>query len=229
MRTVPGRVARVIEAEGEVSALAIEFVLDGDASEVERFVEELQRLEHTRRLGGISGPIEELGPMSLLQMFTTTASRGTLVLRCDQEEGVICFDGGLLVLARLGSTTGMKALVRMLTWKDGVFEFNARIDEAPGSEPPFPLEAALLDAVRQIDEGTTVDARRFPLHGTIGRNPRGDPGAFGELSKVESAVLDLASVGFTVQRALEVIPEPDPEIFRALQALVEGGLIEIAD
>jgi hypothetical protein len=229
MRTVPGRVARVIEAEGEVSALAIEFVLDGDASEVERFVEELQRLEHTRRLGGISGPIEELGPMSLLQMFTTTASRGTLVLRCDQEEGVICFDDGLLVLARLGSTTGMKALVRMLTWKDGVFEFNARIDEAPGSEPPFPLEAALLDAVRQIDEGTTVDARRFPLHGTIGRNPRGDPGAFGELSKVESAVLDLASVGFTVQRALEVIPEPDPEIFRALQALVEGGLIEIAD
>jgi Tfp pilus assembly protein PilZ len=228
-RTIPGRVARVVESEGEVSALAIEFVLGDDAADVERFIEDLQRLEHTRRLGGISGPIEELGPLSLLQMFTATAPRGTLVLRCDQEEGVICFDGGLLRLARLGSTTGMKALVRMLAWTGGVFEFNARVDEAPGSEAPFPLEAALLDAVRRMDEGTTVDTHRFPLQGVISRDPRGDPGAFGELTKAESAVLDLAAAGFTVQRALEVIPEPDPEIFRALQALVDAELISIED
>lgn len=228
-RRTPARVVRRVESDGEVTAIAVEFAPGDDRAEVERFVEDLQRIEHTRRLGGISGPIEELGPLSLLQMFTTTAPRGTLVLRCDQEEGVICFDGGLLRLARLGSTTGMKALVRMLSWKDGVFEFSARIEEAPGAEAPFPLEAALLDAVRRMDEGTTVDAHRFPLNATIAKNRAGDLGAYGEPTKVESAVLDLASAGFTVQRALEVIPEPDPEIFRALQALVEAELIRVED
>ena len=55
----------------------------------------------------------------------------------------------------------------------------------------------------------------------------GDLDAYGTPSKVEAAVLDLATAGFTVQRALEVIPEPDPEIFRALQALVEAKLLAL--
>ena len=226
-RTIQGKVVRQVESDGEVSAVAVEFLPGAEREETERFVEDLQGFEHARRLGGISGPIEELGPMSLLQMFTHTAPRGTLVLRCDQEEGVICFDGGLLRLARLGSTRGMKALVRMLSWKDGIFEFHARIEEADITDAPFPLEAALMDAVRQMDEGTTVDSHRFPLHATLARMVDGDLAAFGDPTKVESAVLDLAAAGFTVQRALEVIPEPDPEIFRALHALSESGLIDI--
>jgi hypothetical protein len=54
-----------------------------------------------------------------------------------------------------------------------------------------------------------------------------DIGSFEEPSKVEAAILDLARAGFSVQRMLDVIPEPDPEIFRALQSLREAGLIEI--
>jgi hypothetical protein len=49
----------------------------------------------------------------------------------------------------------------------------------------------------------------------------------GTLTKVEEALLDLASAGFTVQRALEVIPEPDAEIFRALRSLVDGEMLEL--
>jgi Tfp pilus assembly protein PilZ len=226
-RAIEGEVVRVVEADGELVAIAVQFVPGGDKAEVHRFVEELQGIEHTRRLGGISGPIEELGPLSLLQMFTTTAPRGTLVLRCGQEEGLIAFDGGLLRLARLGSTTGIKALVRMLAWTGGVFEFQSYVDESQATDAPFPLEAALMDAVRQMDEGTTVDVHRFPLSARLSRRADADLGAYGDPTKVESAVLDLAAAGFTVQRALEVIPEPDPEIFRALQALAEAELIGI--
>ena len=160
-------------------------------------------------------------------MFATSSQQGTLMLRCDQEEGVICFDAGLLRLAQLGSTTGMKALVRMLSWRAGVFEFHARIDEREIKDAPFPLEAALFDAVRQIDEGATVNQKNFPLHAKLVRRAGGDLDAFATPSKVEAAVLDLATAGFTVQRALEVIPEPDPEIFKALQALVEAELLTL--
>jgi Tfp pilus assembly protein PilZ len=227
-KTIPGRVARQVVSNGEVSALAIEFTLnEAEREETERFVETLQSVEHTRRLGGISGPIGDIGPQSLLQMFATSSQRGTLMLRCDQEEGVICFDAGLLRLAQLGSTTGMKALVRMLSWRTGVFEFHARIDEREIKDAPFPLEAALFDAVRQIDEGATVDQKNFPLRAKLARRAGGDLDAFATPSKVEAAVLDLATAGFTVQRALEVIPEPDPEIFKALQALVEAELLTL--
>jgi Tfp pilus assembly protein PilZ len=227
-RVIAGRVARQVVSNGEVSALAVEFTLsEAEREETERFVETLQGVEHTRRLGGISGPIGEIGPQSLLQMFATSSQRGTLMLRSEQEEGVICFDAGLLRLAQLGSTTGMKALVRMLSWRNGVFEFHARIDEREIKDAPFPLEAALFDAVRQIDEGATVDPKNFPLQAKLARRAGGDLDAFATPSKVEAAVLDLATAGFTVQRALEVIPEPDPEIFRAVQALVEAELLTL--
>lgn len=226
--TIGGHVVRQVEADGEISALAVEFTPDTSEREAtERFVEDLQSVEHTRRLGGISGPIEELGPQNLLQMFAHSAPRGTLVLRRDQEEGVICFEGSLLRLAQLGSTTGMKALVRMLGWREGVFEFHARIDDRLTTDPPFPLEAALFDAVRQIDEGQTVEPQRFPLHGRLVRNQAADLDAYGSPSKVEGALVDLAGVGFTLQRALELIPEPDPEIFRALHALIEAGILSL--
>ena len=226
-RGIAGRVVRRVESDGEVSALAVEFTPgESDREGIERFVEDLQSIEHARRLGGISGPIEELGPESLIQMFASSATRGTLVLRCGQEEGIIAFEKGLLRVAQIGSTTGMKALVRMLSWRDGVFEFQSRIDDSLISGAPFPLEAALLDAVRQMDESKTVETDRFPLHARLLRTD-GDPGAYGEPSKVEAALLDLAGAGFTVQRALEVIPEPDPEIFRGLRALADAGLIEL--
>lgn len=223
---IEGRVARHVETHGEISAVAVEFTLDETEREAtERFVEELQGVEHTRRLGGISGPIEELGPRNLLQMFAHSAPRGTLVLRCDQQEGVICFEGSLLRLAQLGSTTGMDALVRMLGWREGVFEFHARIDEGLVTDPPFPLEAALADAVSQIDEGQTARPQRFPLHGRLVRIEDADLDAYGSPSKVEGALIDLAGAGFTLQRALELIPESDPEIFRALQALIDAGIL----
>lgn len=227
-RMIPGEVVRQVETNGEISAVAVEFTPEPEnEEETRRFVEELQSAEHARRLGGISGPIEELGPQSLLQMFATSSPTGTLVLRRDQEEGIICFEGGLLRLAQLGSTTGMKALVRMLSWREGIFEFQGRLDDREFKDAPFPLEAALFDAVRQIDEGTTVDQRQFPLHARLVPCPDGDVDAYGAPSKVEAAVLDLAAAGFTVQRALEVIPEPDPEIFRALQSLTEGLLLTL--
>jgi Tfp pilus assembly protein PilZ len=228
-RDLEGEVVRQVESGGRVSALAIRFDAppEGEREAVEQFLSGIQSAESTRRLGGISGPIEELGPQSLVQMFATTAPRGTLYLRSGEEEGLVGFESGLMRFARLGSATGLKALVRMLSWQDGTFEFHARLDEVDTPEPPFPLEAAVLEAVRQIDEGARVDGARFPLHARLAVPQGADVGSYGPLSKVEEAVLDLARAGFSVQRALDVIPEPDPEIFRALQSLGDCGLVSL--
>lgn len=226
---VEGAVIREIKSGDRVSAVAVHFDPDAAGSDtVERFVVALQGAEHTRLLGGISGPIAALGPQSIVQMFATAARRGTIILRRGEEEGLICFEGGLLRTVRVGAVTGMKALIRMLRWQDGTFEFHTSLEELGTGEAPFPLEAAVFDAVRQIDEGESVNASAFPLQARlVARHGSGDSGFSGALSKVEEALLDLAQAGFTVQRALEVIPEPDPEIFRALQSLIDGDMLEL--
>jgi c-di-GMP-binding flagellar brake protein YcgR len=48
-----------------------------------------------------------------------------------------------------------------------------------------------------------------------------------DLLVLESALLDLASVGCTVQRIFELIPEPATEIVRALESLLEQERIQI--
>ena len=225
---VEGTVVRQIETAGDVAALGIEF--DPSATsrpDVSRFVEQVQSIEHTRRLGGITGPIEELGPLSLLQMFGNTANEGTLVLTDGDDEGVIGFEAKLLRYVRLGSATGMKALVRLLAWKNGRFEFFTRLECNDVSEPPLPLEAALFEAVRQIDESKRVDRSRLPGDATVAvADDAGEP-QLGQDSqtKTEAAVIDLARAGFTIQRIIDVIPEADLEILRALESLADRGVI----
>jgi Tfp pilus assembly protein PilZ len=223
-RSVDGRIVRQVVSNGEVSALAVHFTPRADERDAfERFVGDLQKVEHARRLGGISGPIAELGPQNVVQMFATSAPEGTLWLRSGEEEGMVCFQRGLLRLARVGNQTGVKALVRMFAWREGTFEFHARLEDVEMKGAPLPLEAALLDAARQMDEGN-----RFPLRAHVTLVEGADALGYDSPTKVESAILDLARAGFTVQRMLDVIPEPDPEIFRALQNLRDAGLVELS-
>jgi len=128
---------------------------------------------------------------------------------------------------RLGSATGMKALVRLLAWQNGRFEFFTRLERNDVSEPPLPLEAALFEAVRQIDESKRVDRSRLPGDATVAvADDAGEP-QLGQDSetKTEAAVIDLARAGFTIQRIIDVIPEADLEILHALESLADRGVI----
>jgi Tfp pilus assembly protein PilZ len=225
---VDGNVVRVAQSAGRISSMAVQF--DADAARrgaVAKFIEALQESEHTRRLGGISGPIGELGAHSVVQMFASTARHGTIYLRHADEEGVVCFEGGVLRVARIGPLTGIKALVRMLSWDQGTFEFHTAVDEPGGGDAPLPLQAALLEATRHMDETRRIDAAAFPLQARLVACHAAEGQFTGALGKLEEALLDVAQAGFTVQRALEVIPEPDPEIFRALRSLIDAGMVEL--
>ena len=224
----PGEIARQIVSRGEIAAVAIRFdPLVQGARELQGFIEDLQQVEHSRRLGGIHGSLAELSPPALLSMFGGTANEGTLTLRRgDEEQGVIGFVGGLLCYAHLGAASGMKALVRLLQWTEGTFEFHASLERLDSMRNAIPLSAAIIDAARHMDEGARVDSGAFPPDA----RPRlggaaDDPDA---LTKVESAVLDLVRAGFAIERIIEVIPEPDPEIYCALESLVEQGAITLS-
>lgn len=220
MMEVEGVVARAVETEGEVAAIAVEFApQEQQRQDVVRFVDDIQHTEHARRLGGIRGNIDELGIQHVVQMFASTT--GTLTLRCNQQEGLLGFDRGLLRYAQLGPVSGIKALARLMAWRQGSFEFHTQLDPVDRLEAPLPLDAALLEATRLHDEIGRMDLRRFAPDARLGIGSEPDE----DLGKLEAAVLDLARVGFNVGRMLDVIPEPDLDIYRALESLTERGVL----
>ena len=221
---IAGTVSRHVESKGRVPALAVAFCDDAAArEEVQRFIDDLRAASHARRLAGTRGRIEDLGLACLAERFAATAPRGTLIVTHGAEEGRIAIEGTSLLRAQVGAVSGEKALARMLAWDEGAFEFHPEVSAADRKEPAMPLQAALLDAARQLDE-----ARRLcplPLGPTerVTRTRKADDEA--ELTKTESAVLELASVRCTVRHMLDVIPEEDHVILQALAALLDRGLL----
>jgi hypothetical protein len=118
----------------------------------------------------------------------------------------------------------LKALSRMLLWREGSFEFHAHVDALDAEDPPLPLEAALLEATRRSDEAARQKIASFEPTLRF-RVDRAALAAAGALAKTEEAVLDLATAGFTVRRILDVIPEDDALVSAALLALVERGVL----
>lgn len=222
---VDGVIVRQEQSDGVASAVAIDFAPDdGEAAGLHEFVAQIQASEHTRRLGGIAGDVAELGVQNVLQMFATTAQGGTLTLRDGAREGVVGFEQGLLRFVRVGSVSGMKALVRLIGWKSGSFEFHSGLDPVDSSGPSLPFDAALLQALTMLDEEQHAGPRDF--------DPELVPRIVAdvadlELSKIEAAVLDLVQAGFTVARMVAVIPEPDPEVRRALESLCDQGVLDV--
>jgi Tfp pilus assembly protein PilZ len=221
---VEGTVVRHLEDEGGVLALAVAFsTREAARPEVQRFVDDLQSASHARGLAGIRGDIAEVGLASLVQSFAAASREGTLSLSQGSDAGCIAFSAGELVGARLGAVTGLKALARMLAWTRGEFEFHAQVQDADRDGEPFPLEAALLDATRQLDERARLEP--LPLRRSD-RFALGDLRKADGLEKTEEAVLDLAGAGFTLRAMLDVIPDEDHLVLRAVLGLLERELLK---
>jgi hypothetical protein len=76
----------------------------------------------------LSGNINAVGLLELLRIPMTTKRTGTLIVICEDADVVDAearfqYDTGTLVSGSLGALTGEDALRRMLTWRDGEFEF----------------------------------------------------------------------------------------------------------
>jgi Tfp pilus assembly protein PilZ len=222
------KVVRHIEGEGVVPAVALALKPGAKRADLERFVTEVKQIDAERQRGGIRGPLEELGGASMLQMFAALSKQGTLTVTHGAEEGVVAFENGLLAIAQVGSVKGVKALARILSWRDGFFEFRAHVDPLAESATPMSMEGAILDALRVLDESNRLSGPQLPASARL-EVVRDRLEALGQpIGKTEQAVLELAAAGFTVRRILDVIPENDAAIRNAITFLLDRGIIRLA-
>ncbi len=319
---IGGVAARHVESAGSV-CVGIQFrVPEAREAEIADFIGRLHVLEHSRRLGGINGPIADLGIRSILAMFGSCAPEGMLTLTRGDEEGYITIDHGNL-RAQVGSRIGREALDFLMSWTSGSFEFEGQPDQglvdgetialseivpdapvpqasrsdetldelALGDESEDPLELGdesedelILTELEVLDPGGESQAPTGEEEGGLVLDHKADSleesviddqeadsleefviddqegdsleesviddhearlavdaapisadailvlvpdGERWELSKIEEALLDLAAVAMTVAKAVEIIPEPDNEIYAALQSLLAEDLLTL--
>jgi hypothetical protein len=105
----------------------------------------------------MSGSIEDIPLMDVLQWLATSRKTGALKVRDTDEArtGVLHLRDGRVFYANIEGNTDLhpeKALMRMLHWTKGMFELdNQRLEEAP-EEINMSLEHMLMEAARQQDE-----------------------------------------------------------------------------
>ncbi|MBW2424805.1 MAG: DUF4388 domain-containing protein [Deltaproteobacteria bacterium] len=263
---IDGKVVREVKNKmGRIAAAAVAFERNQAADpRVRSVLEALRQAGHRSQLGGISGSLADLGLVNLLQMFGSSAPQGTLVVECDGEQGWIAFANGQLLRAELGALEGQDALVAMLGWGAGRFQFEASTDpKLAETAMGVPLAGALLEAVCTLDEREQAEVRQAaaPAESETGRfdpeqtlvlpseKPSGGDSetaiveigpetcfevdseqeelSIGTLDKTEEAVIDLARSGHTRARIAEVIPESEAEIQKAVEVLVELGVLRV--
>lgn len=303
---VAGQVTRHLRTSA-LDCVGVQFqVPEARMVDVDAFVGRVRAVEHTRRLGGINGPIADLGIRGVLAMFGASTPEGMLTLLREDLEGYILMDHGQL-RAQLGLLKGRPALEAMLDWSEGSFAFEGQVDETliagetiplgevvdvpagagagsragaapatdpgdddlvlmdiddvdpPGEPDPDPEwepewddvdetpasaappprddgfvpdddhslgefviddeEADAIEARLQMDTApiVTPDAHLVAVEG-MDRS---------SLGTVEEAILDLAAVGMTVAKAVEIIPEPDEQVYAAIEKLVDDGFLDL--
>jgi hypothetical protein len=217
----PGVVVRHGEGEAGAKLLGIRLESTDTAVSTGSLIESLQAADHERRLGLIRGPIQALGLPNLMQMFSSCAEAGTLRVFRGGEEGVIAFADGTLRYALLGQVSGAKAMARLFAWQEGSFEFDTAAEPRDVPDEPMPIYGLVMEALRQLDELGRIetDALRPGAQVLIDREPASD-----DLDALEAALLErVRAGGATVRSLLDAVAEPDADIYRALEALVDRG------
>jgi hypothetical protein len=192
---------------------------------VERPVDTLDPL----RGSAMRGLIQEVGLPDLLQLLGASRKTGVVAVRSAKRSGEIHLDQGNVGPVQIGGLpelTPRKALLRLLSWAEGEFELGPAAGRPPGPGLDEPVEAALMEAMRQRDELEHLRAE-LPASArlTMGRPP---PGAMDRLEPHELELVDAALHAGSVQELLDQTPVDDVDATRLLAALVKEGVLRRA-
>ncbi len=224
---IEGQVVRHTGFENGLMAMGIQWLYRIERiDEVMAFIDILAGYEHARRLGSIEGDFRETGLGNILEMFMNTSQSGTLTAYCGNDEGVIGFKDGNFCYSELGIVRGIKAMARMMAWNEGVFRFQSGV--APNKVPkdPEPFDSVMLQSAMQADELGHLHLDELALADKF----HVDQQIFGqerfEMTEQEVFIIDLVKEGYPLRGILDLVPEPDVQIYRTVLSLRERGVLE---
>jgi CheY-like chemotaxis protein len=175
----------------------------------------------------VAGTLTEIALVDLLQIFKMNRKNGTLNLKRERETGRIFIREGSVINARIGGVDGEKAIMRMISWQDGTFDFK------PGPTPAEtkihqPTENLIMEGLRQFDELNRLKDQLLPKETSLILKKR-FKGPESKLRPVTREVLKLLEYFNVVGDILDNSMFADLEIYRTMNALLDQGIIEVRD
>lgn len=182
----------------------------------------------------MAGRLDEVPPVDLIQLFSTSRKSGTLVIRGDGTgDGEVELVRGRLARAQMAALpmlTHRKALMRLLRVGSGEFEFiPARETDSVDipEELQEPTELLLMDALRLGDEFSVLEPQ-LPAPGARLVLVRPMPG---KLRSLEPQALDLVQLALEHETFTDVVdrsPLDDVEAVGGLLRLVGLGYLKVS-
>ncbi len=183
----------------------------------------------------MSGELEEIPLPDLLQLFGTSKKDGVLLIDTEVSIGKIVLKKGLIHHAEIARPTGElvdlpgdKAIYRILTWERGFFELDPPSDKDYGKSLDLTAQEVLMEAFRQKDELSQLQAR-LPTPTSTLRLEYPLVAQLSALGPAELDVLQLALNNRTLGGTLDTSPLSDLQTAQAMVKLIEGGYLTIIE
>jgi pSer/pThr/pTyr-binding forkhead associated (FHA) protein len=177
----------------------------------------------------MSGNIEEIPLPDLLQLLSTSRKSGVLVLRSEWGTGRLHLRKGQIYFANIDESfdvTPRKAMFRMLTWNQGLFELEPPDDRRVMEELQDSTEALLMEGMRQLDEFRELSPKLPPLQAEVSvPTPLGP--RLRDLAPDHLDVIQIALGGATVQAILDQSRQTDLSTAQAMLSLLERGYLVV--
>jgi len=225
---VSGKIARQTRCDHGIMAIGIRFNYGfDDVDRVTKFIDDLRGFSRARKLTSITGALRDSQLEVVLETFSSVSNQGTLLLSRGSDQGRIGYSESEIVFAVTGLVTGTKALGRMFTWTDALFEFQPYVD--PDEETiPLPLDSAIVTAAIECDELNRIDIKRLVEAESLTVNETRLCEIRTDLGPVHGEIAENAAMGFSPIALLDILPESDATIFQALADLIDAGALSLA-
>ncbi len=231
------RVKKARLSEGDrilIGGSLLKLVLADPGSDEKTDVQILEGLQaaeaqQARQPPGVRGRLEDLPLPDLLQLCATAKKNGLLSIRDGAHEASVFIQGGCVVQCLVDGRADVgsrKSFFRLLGWQRGEFELTPSAGELVESQITEPLEALLIDGLRQLDELRALEPSLPPGEARLGPPVPLDP-PLRALAPAELDVFQLALCGADVQSIFDRSAATDLETARALKALVEKGYLRL--
>ena len=200
---------------------------------IDAFAERNARFGDSRPNTEIEGKLTQISLVDLLQVFQMNKRSGTLRVWRSGSGG----SGSLLVasgqtidasvpLADGSSVRGEKALYRLLTWRDGRFEFVPGDLSGEGARIQKPTRSLLLEGMRQMDESEELRQSLPPDDAVLTlRVPREQ--APGYDRPVTAEVLDAIEAYRRFGDVIDHTASPDFQVLHVVQELFSRGAVGV--
>ena len=171
----------------------------------------------------IKGDLSQIPLTDLIQIFLLNKKSGLLTISNQSGIAKIHFNKGSVVSAQIDNIHGIKAVFRIMTLKDGHFEFD------PNNLPKkinvtMNTEGLLLEGMRQIDEVENIKKSFPPLETKIVLNKESDVLSL-KSSRILHEILKLTRSPVAIKEVIDKSLSWDLDVYEGLRILFENNIL----